>query len=915
MVDKESLVQKEKKGDDEIITTNESSRDYENKIELKNKNIICYIRVKDNFIKSEELCELINKQEIKGIDIDPDKTGKFWVQENKHIFIVFPSFKKKIKIIDSKGKKYKSTICFAEDVKSIIGYFKMKNPHYYDEKKGKYIKFLPEYYSEFLLGKNIKIKDITYSEINYSKLKEKFLQKEINIPKKTNISFLKEISDNIDYYTRISVKDEKIFFTKERFHFRQIIYNYYTLNKKKIHGIYGNYSSGKTISLLVFNYSFDFPTLYLNLKVLKNSFLTDGYTTILPEESINIFVKNKKQYEEYEKFIEKIYKTEYDSFDKFIISIISYFLEWEAMIFLDQYSHELFRNEFIDELKNKIYSENSKLKLILINSMNDKWIRNIYVKCILNYFDNNDMDEEIDFLFLDKLIKKENLLDEKIDENILQYLQLFDYLPLYYSYVINNEKNIDEIKFEEKEHIMENIEKFFKKNSYEDNLIQINEIRIKINEEIDKKFFQDYNHIIPFKYFYIETICKNDQRKAFLKCHFPFIKEVWNEIIYNRTLKLFDGEINYTGKVIGSFLELNFVNQCKKDKFGLDVDCFVELDTLLDMNKITNKNATNLENKNILIIQKNECAPLFDVGFLRAKNTLSPEMSYIQIKKNSTENKVRRFETNDTFQRNLNKFVQLFKIKPVSCYLIYITLINKFIEENITLNSQSKQKKDNDINLNDKSIDMIKRINSLDDFCKKENIVLYYFNPSKSKFYTRQNDKFTESNLDLFQNISLVTESVKIKAEFLNKKKERQLGDNVDLVLKYNQKIFSKNLKESDYVLEVQNNKLDLRNVIKFIKENCEEGTIKTFLLLEKENESTMRYYRKDKIIILCLCKSKNYDYLIKSVIYKDNIFDYKNIQNKKFIDSFEIDVKDYDLLVWIQFKNFKTRGKIYEYH
>ena len=90
----------------------------------------------------------------------------------------------------------------------------MKNPHYYDEKKGKYIKFLPEYYSEFLLGKNIKIKDITYSEINYSQLKEKFLQKEINIPKKTNISFLKEISDNIDYYTRISVKDEKIFFTK-----------------------------------------------------------------------------------------------------------------------------------------------------------------------------------------------------------------------------------------------------------------------------------------------------------------------------------------------------------------------------------------------------------------------------------------------------------------------------------------------------------------------------------------------------------------------------------------------------------------------------------------------------------------------------------------------------------------------------
>ena len=914
MEDKESLIQNEKKEDENTVAADGNSEELENKIESKNKNLICYIRVKENFIKSEELCELINKQKIEGIDIDPDMTGKFWVQKDKYIFIVFPSFKKKIKIINSKGKQYKSTICFAEDVKSIIRYFKMKNPHYYDETKGKYIKFLPEYYSEFLLSNNIKIKDIIYSEIDYEKLKEKFSNKEKNIPKKANIHLLKEVNDNIDYYTRISVKEEKIFFTKERFHFRQILYNYYTLNKKKIHGIYGNYSSGKSISLLVFNFSFPFPTLYLNLKVLKNSFNTEGYTTILPDESINIFVKNKKKYDEYEKFIKKIYQTEYDSFDEFIISIISYFLEWEAMIFLDQYSHELFRNEFIEELKNKIYSDKSKLKLILINSMNDKWIRNIYVKCILNYFDNIDTDEEIDFLFLDKLIKKENLPDEKIDEDILLYLQLFDYLPLYYSY-INNNKNIDEIKSKEKEHIIENMEKFFKKNSYEDNLIQINEIRIKINEEIDKNFFQDYNHLIPFKYFYIETKCINDQRKAFLRCHFPFIKEIWNEIIYNRTTKLFDGEINYTGKVIGSFLELNFVNQCKKGQFELDVDCFVELDTLLDMNKITDKNTSNFENKNILIIQKNECAPLFDVGFLRAKNTSSPEMSYIQIKKSSTDNKVRRLETNDIFQRNLNKFVQLFKIKPISCYLIYITLINNSIKKNITLFNQLKQKIDSNINLNDKSIDMIKRINSLDKFCTQENIVLYYFNPSENKFYIRKDDRFTESKLNLFKNISLVTESIKIEAEFLNKKKERQLGDNVDLILDYNKKIYSKYLKESDYLLEVQNNKIDLRNVIKFIKENCEEGIIKTFLILEKENESTMRYYRKEKIIILCLCKNKNCEYIIKSVIYKDNIFDYKNILKKKFIDSFEIDVKDYDLLVWIQFKKLTTRGKSYEFH
>lgn len=141
MEDKESLIQNEKKEDENTVAADGNSEELENKIESKNKNVICYIRVKENFIKSEELCELINKQKIEGIDIDPDKTGKFWVQKDKYIFIVFPSFKKKIKIIDSKGKQYKSTICFAEDVKSIIGYFKMKNPHYYVEQKGNILNF------------------------------------------------------------------------------------------------------------------------------------------------------------------------------------------------------------------------------------------------------------------------------------------------------------------------------------------------------------------------------------------------------------------------------------------------------------------------------------------------------------------------------------------------------------------------------------------------------------------------------------------------------------------------------------------------------------------------------------------------------------------------------------------------------
>ena len=225
-----------------------------------------------------------------------------------------------------------------------------------------------------------------------------------------------------------------------------------------------------------------------------------------------------------------------------------------------------------------------------------------------------------------------------------------------------------------------------------------------------------------------------------------------------------------------------------------------------------------------------------------------------------------------------------------------------------------KQNKNIKVYLDDKTVDMIKRINALDDFCSEQNIVLYYFNPSENKFYTRKSNVFTESNLNLFENISQVSESIKIKANFLNKKKERQLEENENFVKEYNQKFYSKNLNESDFIFQDNDKKFDFRIIFKFIKENCDEGKINTFIFLEKELENTLRYIRKDKIIILCLCMEKENDYKIKTVIYKDYMFEYNKIQNKKFIDSFEIDVKDYDLLVWIQFNKFKIRGKIYEY-
>lgn len=335
---------------------------------------------------------------------------------------------------------------------------------------------------------------------------------------------------------------------------------------------------------------------------------------------------------------------------------------------------------------------------------------------------------------MDKLVDKENLPKNQNEENLLPYFELFEYLPLYYSHIIKNKENIDTYISDTKVQIIDKIKKFLEENSNEDNAIKMNEIRVKIDEEIDKVFFEEYNDLIPFKFFYIKKIYINNAPKGFLKCHFPLIKEIWNEIIYTKTLSLFDREIKYTGSINDSLLKLNFVNQCKSGNFSLDIDCIVEIDSLYNMGKITFSNCSELEKKNILLIQKNENTSSFDVGFLKAKNTEEPSMSYIQIKKSLTDNKVNKAKTYDAFQHNITNFYRLFKVKPKSCYLIYITLFNKSINNNIILfenlrqDKQKNKNKNKEKQMDSETIDSIKKINELDEFCRNNEIILIHVN-------------------------------------------------------------------------------------------------------------------------------------------------------------------------------------------
>ncbi len=335
-------IQKEENEENEIYNTEIKN------IEVINNTVTCYIGEEKDKIKSSKIFNDIksnNKNPNRNVKIicDLDLKSKYYPNKadtNKFIEFYHPIFKKKIKIYNVKGKEFKADIYFVEDIKNIVAYFKMKKPHYLDKSSNNYIKLEPDQYSSFLLGNNDTIKDISYSPIKYEKLKKIYKRKMKTFTKikgrvKKHAVYLKEINLNLDNYSENSkLKYEEIFYTRERNYFTIKLNEYYFSKENcKILGIYGNYSSGKTISLIIHNYYASYPTLYLNLKALKNAFQTNGYTVILPNEIINICIKANYSFENYQKIIKEIYLNCYTNFSSYIISIINYFSQWEALIF------------------------------------------------------------------------------------------------------------------------------------------------------------------------------------------------------------------------------------------------------------------------------------------------------------------------------------------------------------------------------------------------------------------------------------------------------------------------------------------------------------------------------------------------------------------------------------------------------
>ena len=210
------------------------------KIEIKNSNIKCFLGKNENYKSSEEIWKELKKQEITQIK------SFYFIDEEKYL-IYFPIPEKKISIITTSGKQYKSTVYFIDDIKNIISGLNIINPCYFNEDK--YTAFKSENdYADFLFDYTLnEIKDIVEENIDYKELKNSYNKFEIKHSK-----ILKDINKNIYLYSKIdNIEEERYYYTIPRTSLNIKLNSFYKNNKRNeindvIYGIFGNYASGKS---------------------------------------------------------------------------------------------------------------------------------------------------------------------------------------------------------------------------------------------------------------------------------------------------------------------------------------------------------------------------------------------------------------------------------------------------------------------------------------------------------------------------------------------------------------------------------------------------------------------------------------------------------------------------------------------
>ena len=589
--------------------------------------------------------------------------------------------------------------------------------------------------------------EISEKKISDDNLKRKFYNVFESIEDKnefeTPIDFDINYENYFDFY-KYQIKDNKFEIFDDNNFSRYLSISNLCMSRKLLGSFriyYGQEGMGKSITLIKtfkYNYNHDlFGTLYIHCKCLFNYYNRNlnKFKKILKDEIIYLFKNEYNKYKNCCNFIDESPKN--NNFFEIIINIINKFCNNESKEYIfifDQYKAEYDLNKDLNKLNDKIIKNNKKYGIIACCSMDNESIRELKIKNLsINLFEERDSDENSDNIVIKEINEIFDISNLTIDNGGIYDKTLNKIGKTLKNYIIlkeffrnNNYKEKERYEKFLKEKIKENLIDFFRLNrkvnveNGDENLINLyNILSFTINTEYKLEYLKKIKNLIPFKYFDIKLLKKDDEI-AKVVFNYELIGEVMNKIyeyiIYeNKNIYQIFDNINLDEGALGGLYEKYVIHFMEPNKYTNERLLFnlFNIQKIITVNKFVPKSNEKYFENEFDAIKLIEGDYLFKQEQFAGK---AFDCAIIRIKKNSAAE------------------VFLFQISIYKSTLYSIIDLNSFIEEFIKYFNYQFMFKINKEDVYFTYIFHTREKNNLYSKCAKKKLKCIFFNPSIQRF-------------------------------------------------------------------------------------------------------------------------------------------------------------------------------------
>ena len=589
--------------------------------------------------------------------------------------------------------------------------------------------------------------EISEKKISDDNLKRKFYNVFESIEDKnefeTPIDFDINYENYFDFY-KYQIKDNKFEIFDDNNFSRYLSILNLCMSRKLIGSFriyYGQEGMGKSITLIKtfkYNYNHDlFGTLYIHCKCLFNYYNRNlnKFKKILKDEIIYLFKNEYNKYKNCCNFIDESPKN--NNFFEIIINIINKFCNNESKEYIfifDQYKAEYDLNKDLNKLNDKIIKNNKKYGIIACCSMDNESIRELKIKNLsINLFEERDSDENSDNIVIKEINEIFDISNLTIDNGGIYDKTLNKIGKTLKNYIIlkeffrnNNYKEKERYEKFLKEKIKENLIDFFRLNKKvnvengDENLINLyNILSFTINTEYKLEYLKKIKNLIPFKYFDIKLLKKDDEI-AKVVFNYELIGEVMNKIyeyiIYeNKNIYQIFDNINLDEGALGGLYEKYVIHFMEPNKYTNERLLFnlFNIQKIITVDKFVPKSNEKYFENEFDAIKLIEGDYLFKQEQFAGK---AFDCAIIRIKKNSAAE------------------VFLFQISIYKSTLYSIIDLNSFIEEFIKYFNYQFMFKINKEDVYFTYIFHTREKNNLYSKCAKKKLKCIFFNPSIQRF-------------------------------------------------------------------------------------------------------------------------------------------------------------------------------------